>query len=296
MKHLKLLETLTETARRERWNLFRFALWEDGALAEREVIPSNIVNALYSVSKNYITTAVGMCLDDGLLGYDTTVWELFRDEYPDMNPLWREVTVERVLSQTVGIGGMFLDIDCQDAFSWGGDWLRATLEVPFVTRPGERFAYSDSNFYLASRMAAKVTGRPAQELLARRLFNPLKMQGWAWSTCPAGHAVGGSGLYLRVADMAKFGAVYLMGGSLDGVRVVSEDFVRRATHPVSHPGADTDYGLSFWLPKDAHGVIRGSGMYGQGIWIDPAERFVLAWQAADPEGEANPESVILAAR
>lgn len=297
MVDFSLLDELASLAQREKMPVYRIAMYYNDEIREREVIPANIVNCIYSVSKNFITTAAGMCIDDGLLRYDTTVWELFHEDYPDMNPLWKEVTAERAMSQTVGIGGMFLDIDCQNAFSWGDDWLKAVLDQPFVTKPGEAFAYSDSNFYLVSRMVAKVTGRPAQELLQKRLFGPLKMQGWAWSTCPDGHAVGGSGLYCRTADLAKLGAVYLNGGELFGVRVVSEEFVRHATTPISKRNSDTGYGLSFWLPKnDPHGVIRGSGMLGQVIWIDPEDRFVLAWHAVDPEGEVNLNPAIYARR
>lgn len=50
--------------------------------------------------------------------------------------------------------------------------------------------YSDSNYYLASRIAAKAAGERLQDFLARELFLPLGFQGWAWAVCPYGHAMG----------------------------------------------------------------------------------------------------------
>ncbi|MGN1346279.1 MAG: serine hydrolase domain-containing protein [Eubacteriales bacterium] len=280
-----LLERLAAVVEEKHLPVSCAAMYAGGTIRMRTIRPGDDCKDLYSVSKNFTSTAVGMCIDDGLLSLDDTVYDLFRKERPGMNPLWREVTVERVLSQTVGIDGMFLDIDTEDVFSYPKtDWLDLVLEHPFVSVPGERFAYSDSNFYLASRMVARVTGQPMQHLLAKRLFEPLHMQGWAWATCPAGHAMGGTGLFLRVADMAKLGAVYLEGGELFGVRVVSEEFVRRATQVISHPKAATGYGLSFWIPLDGGGSYHGSGMFGQAIHVLPSRGCVVAWQAHDTDG------------
>lgn len=291
MNDFSLLDELTDCARKNNLPVYRLSMYKGGDIRESEIIPAPDCCAIYSVSKNFITTACGMCIDDRRMTYDTTVWEMFAAEKPFMNPLWREVTLEIVLSQTVGCGGMFLDIDCQDAFSWGeDDWLDAVLKRPFLHRPGEVFDYSDANFYIASRMVAKASGMTASALLSRRLFERMKMQGWAWSCCPMGHAVGGSGLYLRCRDMAKLGALYMNYGIWDGERILSEEFCRRATSPISHPSDDTDYGLSFWLPKQKSGgkcSFRGSGMNNQTIWANRNSGYVIAWQAFDPQGKIN---------
>lgn len=287
-----VLDKLARRAEEEQLPVYRIAVWIDGEIREHEVNPANDCNDIYSVSKNYITTACGFCIDDGVMDYSTTVWDLFHDER-DLNPLWKEVTLERVLSQTVGIDGMFLDIDTEDAFAWEEeDWLDRVLNHPFVYAPGEKFAYSDSNFYLASRMAAKASGRYAEEILNERLFVPMKMQGWAWSKCPCGHVMGGTGLYIRTRDMAKLGALYLNGGIYEGKRILSEEFCHHATHAVSHPNEGSDYGLSFWIPTGASNprgkdVFRGSGMYQQSFCVDRDEGFVAAWQAHDRKGRVN---------
>ena len=287
-----ILDKLAQRAADDQLPAYRISVWIDGEIREKVITPANDCNDIYSVSKNYITTACGFCIDDGYMDYSTTVWDLFHDER-DLAPQWKDVTLEMVLSQTIGISGMFLDIDTEAAFSWEEeDWLDRVLNHPFVYTPGEKFAYSDSNFYLASRMAAKASGRYAEEILNERLFVPMKMQGWAWSKCPKGHIMGGTGLFIRTRDMAKLGALYLNEGVYEGKRILSEEFCYHATHAVSHPHDNSDYGLSFWIPKNhsnppGRDVFRGSGMLNQSFWVDRGEGFVAAWHAYDTKGRTN---------
>lgn len=282
MADFTVLDKIEKYARENSLPIYSIVMYNGGQYDERVITPSHLCNDLYSVSKNFTASAVGMCVDDGILSLDDTVYDIFSDERPAMNPLWREVTVERVISQTVGIDGMFLDIDTEDVFSYPDcDWLDIVLNHPFVTKPGERFAYSDSNFYLASRIVAKVTGRPMQELLQRRLFTPMKMQGWAWATCPLGHAMGGSGLFITARDMAKFGVMYMNGGVFEGKRILSADFVRRATSVVSRPDENGGYGLSFWIPDCSETRFTCGGMYNQSIVVDRDMDRVIAWQSHD---------------
>lgn len=163
----ELLDELAAAAKEKHYPIYRIAMYMDGRLEERELIPAPECVALYSVSKNYITAGCGMAIDEGFLTYDTTVWDLFRAEKPYLDERWKCVTLETVLSQTTGCGGMFLDIDCDDAFSWGeSDWLDAVLKKPFIHKPNTVFDYTDSNFYIASRMLAKATGKRANEYLS----------------------------------------------------------------------------------------------------------------------------------
>ena len=287
MKDFTLLSELAECARSNRLPVYRIAMYKDGEIREEEIIPTTECVALYSVSKNFITTGCGMCISDGILSLDDTVWDYFHKDKPFLDPLWKDVTLERVLSQTTGTGGMFLDIDCDDVFSWGeGDWLDFVLKRPFVHNPGEVFDYTDSNFYIAARFIAKATGMSACTYISERFFYNLKMQGWAWSCCPEGHPIGGSGLYLRCRDMTKLGALYMNDGAWEGEQIISPEFAKRAVSPISHPNDDCDYGLSFWLPKhEPLCSFRGSGMNNQAIWVSKSESVSVAWQAYDPRGE-----------
>ena len=283
---MKTLGILVDRAKKEGINLYTIGVWLDGQWEKGVVHPANDCNDLYSVSKNFTATAVGILCDRGQLSLEQSVYSLFHEEYPHCcGEKWKEVTVAHVLEQTVGIGSGFLDIDVEDIYQYDSrDFLEITLSAPFVYRPGEKMVYSDSNYYLASRIAAKAAGERLQDFLARELFLPLGFQGWAWAVCPYGHAMGATGLFIRVEDMLRFGQLYLKKGIYQGNRLLSERWVQSATQSrVLHTGTE-HYGLSFWRTGDAAAFHCG-GMNGQIIYISPKANRVVAWQAHDPKGE-----------
>ena len=64
------------------------------------------------------------------------------------------------------------------------------------------------------------------DFLMDRLFRPLDFAEVAWSTCPYGYPMGGTGLYLRTHDMLKLAVVYLNLGVWEGKRILSESWIR----------------------------------------------------------------------
>lgn len=248
-----------------------------------QIVPASKCNDIYSISKNFTATAIGMLCDSGELSLDTTIYSLFANDYPvECREEWKNVTIEHVLTQTTGIGRGFLDIDSDDISLYPSqDYLKIVLseELPYV--PGTRMVYSDSNFYLLSRVVYRVSGQYLQDFLRERLFLPLGFQGYAWATCPMGHAMGGTGLFLRAVDIAKFGVLYLQNGEWNHKSILSKTWVEEATAPkvISSDGANY-YGYSFWVPGKKN-YYFGGGVYGQKVMIIPSLGRVIAWTARD---------------
>lgn len=263
--------------------LYAITVIRDGISATEEIRLGNTVNALYSVTKGFVSTAIGWACDRGYLSTETTVYELFSDDYPDLcDDAWRDCTVGHVLSQTTGIEHGFLDADFDNVTAFGEDWLMPVLSHAPVHKPGTHFCYSDSNFYLLCRIFATVSGEPIGDFWERELFHPMKFSLHASAVCPMGHSPGGTGLFLSCADMAKLGQLYLQGGVWDGHRIISKDWCRRATalHAVI---SDTDgyaYGFRKYLnaPEDEFFI---SGAKNQGVHIYPQNNLVIAWQGHD---------------
>lgn len=286
-----LLETLSKMIEEEDMQVFRLAVCQNGETEKHTFMHANDCNNIYSISKNFTATAVGMLFDRGILSPDTPVSELYEPLNPELwkrlDPRWRDVRISHLLTQTTGHGGMFLDMDCEDIFSYGTkDFLTKVLEAPLVYDPGTKFAYTDSNFYLLSRVVAAATGETLQSFLDRELFRPLSIQGWAWSTCPEGHAMGGTRLFVTLDHMIRFGQLYLNGGVYDGKRLLSEEFVKTATSVLVQRKEKSYYGYSFWKQGDEPAFHCG-GMYGQKIFVDPTHGTVVAWQAYDKKGQTG---------
>ena len=282
-----LIQALSDLIAENKLPVFRLAVYENGEEQLREFLTANDCNNVYSISKNFTAAAVGILFDRGLLRPETKVHTLLEPLNPTLwaglDPRWYHVTVRHLLTQTTGHGKMFLGMDCDDIFQYGTeDFLQKVLTEPLVYAPGARFAYSDSNYYLLSRVVAAAAGEPLQTFAARELFTPLGVQGWAWSTCPQGHAMGGTRLFLRVTDLLHFGRMLLDGGVCQGKRILSESFVRAALTPQVEKGNGVFYGYSFWMRAGSE-AFHCSGMHGQKLFVDPAEGRVVAWQALDKE-------------
>ena len=84
-----------------------------------------------------------------------------------------DITVLHLLTH---VSGLRPDLDL--TFEWEGydTAIRlATEEVP-VAPPGERFIYSDINFFLLGDIVRRVSGRPLDEYARERIFLPLGMR------------------------------------------------------------------------------------------------------------------------
>lgn len=244
------------------------------------VTHTNECNDIYSISKNFTATAAGILIDRGIIKETDSVYDILHSAYPSIcGEDWKAVTVAHVMTQTIGIDHGFLDIDVEDLRSCT-DFLKRTLEAELVFKPGEHFTYSDSNFYLLSRIVAQASGEVMDAFLGRELFGPLEFQGQGWAKCPDGHPMGGTGLFCSVRDMVKFGLLYANMGVWCDRRILSERWVKKASTPMAGSDGSKYYGYSFWCSENDD-VYRCGGMYGQTIIISPSDRHVIAWQMFD---------------
>ena len=109
---------------------------------------------------------------------------------------------------------------------------------------------------------------------------------------PNGEAYAGGGLYMRARDQLKLGQLYLSGGTWNGARIVSQDWVRRSTvrHGNMRPRIDIDlnhgYGYG-WHFRDYQGHGRTFDYYwaggngGQLIIVVPELDMVVGFTGGD---------------
>lgn len=252
-------------------NIFRFA--EIIGENEAEVVnyvSTNPCQDIYSVAKAFTMTAVGMLVDRGMLSVDEKIVDILADEINDeCNPMWKDTTLDQVLRHQLGLPAGFLDIDAGDSNKFGKDFLNYTLKQPLRDDHGTVHSYTDAAYYIASRVVAKRVGMPLDEFMWREFFTELDFKEAAWSKCPQGHAIGATGLYIRVDDMAKLGALYLNNGVWKGKRIISENWV----NTVKSRG----YEFGF-IDGTAYGK---GGMAGQMLMFMPEQNRCVAWQGFD---------------
>ena len=231
---------------------------------------NNPCQNIYSVSKVFTVTAVGILCDRGLLSVDDTVTKLLGDECPEgYDKYWEQTTLDMLMRHRVGFPGGF-DIDVFDASEYNPDYLREIMLKKWICPPDTERRYDDAGYYILSRIVNKVSGKPLFAFCWENIFEPLGFREAAWSCCPQGHAMGATGLYIRVGDMVKLGGVYLGGGEYQGKRIVSEGWVKRVL--------ERQYELA---PNGIRDAYSKGGMNGQNLMVIPSLGRVLGWQSYD---------------
>jgi CubicO group peptidase (beta-lactamase class C family) len=240
---------------------------------------------LYSLTKSFTSTAVGLAIADGLLSLDDRVVDVLPDHVPgDVSAQGRRVTVHHLLSMTSGHRADSL------AEAWQlepDDLVKGFLRVPFPDPEGTRHAYDNATTFVLARMVERVTGRGLPEWLDARLFGPMGIDHAEWDRVADGAAFGFHGLHLTTEAVAAFGELLRCEGRWGNRQLVPPAWVRLATgrhietRPAEIGGGDPEwlcgYGYQFW--RSRHGYFA-NGANGQQCVVVPEHDLVVAMTAA----------------
>ncbi|WP_036746915.1 serine hydrolase domain-containing protein [Paenibacillus sp. UNC451MF] len=232
---------------------------------------------MFSLSKSFTSTAIGLAVAEGYLTLDDTVISFFPDKKLQVSGHLNKLRVRHLLSMSTGHehDTMKLLWDSPDK-----DWVQAFLNIPIVYEPGTHFVYNSGASYMLSAIVQKVTGQRLLDYLQPRLLQPLGIEGATWEACPKGINTGGWGLSITVEHIALFGQLYLQKGVWNGTRLLSEVWVEEATSLQVQNGVDEEsdwkqgYGFQFWMCR--HGAYRGDGAFGQFCIVIPEQDVVIA--------------------
>jgi CubicO group peptidase (beta-lactamase class C family) len=223
---------------------------------------------LYSLSKSFTSTAVGLAIAEGKMSLDDQVLKFFPDDAPaEPSPNLKAMRVRDLLRMATGnqTEAPILESDMP--------WTRTFLAHPVPFKPGTHFLYNSPATYMLSAIVQKVTGMTVLDYLKPRLFAPLGIDNPSWVANPQGISAGAYGLSLRTEDLARFGQLYLQKGKWKGKQLVPSQWIEEATARQtangSSPNSDWDqgYGYQFW--RSRHNTYRGDGAFGQYCMIIP---------------------------
>jgi len=240
--------------------------------------------------------SMGKSLTAILLGHMEMLGQLSVDE-TGLFPRWRndergQISIENMLQMSSGL-------DFSEVYAPGSDataMLFTTHSASDVAigsglahPPGDHFYYSSGTTNMLARLLTERLGgsQASIDFLLNDIFDPLGMRNTVVELDPSGVFVGSSYVYGSGRDWARLGQLMLNEGELNGVRIVSRDWVARARTPNSSSN-DTRYGYQFWLndgvpgnsaglrwstlPADAYAM---SGNRAQTVMIIPSAQAVL---------------------
>jgi D-alanyl-D-alanine carboxypeptidase len=139
----------------------------------------NTLYQLASVTKQFTATAIMMLAEEGKLSVNDTLGK----HLPDVPAAWRGVTIRQMMNQVSGIpsyteGGKLVS----EKTYTSAEILGLVKDTPMLFAPGERFHYSNTNYYLLGMIIEKASGKSYADFMKDRIFKPLGMTSTAVNT------------------------------------------------------------------------------------------------------------------
>jgi len=256
----------------------------------------------FSVAKSITSTLVGAAIRDG---YIKSIDDKVSDYISDLKgSVYDDVTIRQLLTMTSGVqwnedyGDPKSDVALFSAHKAdpGVDvtvsyMRRLKREAP----PGTKWVYKTGETNLIGVLISSATGKNLSDYLSEKIWRPFGMeQDASWLLGSTGHEISGCCIQASTLDFARFGLFMLGGGIVNGKPVLPDGWITEATRKqvdTTRPGYG--YGYQWWTWDD--GAYMARGIFGQGIFIDPRRKLVIAsnsnWpQATDRQGGDQDEN------
>jgi CubicO group peptidase (beta-lactamase class C family) len=239
---------------------------------------------LYSASKTFTATAVGLAVSEKKLTLADKVTSFFPYSLPDtIGDYMKELNVRDLLTMSVG----------QEPAPMGAgsnqDWIRSFIINEPVHKPGTVFLYNNMATFMLSAIVQQVTGQTVFDYLMPRIFRPLGIRGIDWDQNPQGINLGMIGLRLRTEDLARFGQLMLQHGKWNKTQLIPEEWVNEATSfkiESSDPSNrrpkelnDWAQGYCYQMWRGRNNTVRLDGMAGQFVILIPDKDAIVVLTA-----------------
>jgi CubicO group peptidase (beta-lactamase class C family) len=242
-----------------------------------------------SGSKSVTATLVGAAMQAGApLKLSSPVFQIMNGGTfpPDLGPQKRAMTLENLLTMS---SGFFCDDNNPDApgrenfmanESEEPDYYRFYLKLPMDRKPGEKAVYCSGDPNLALGMLGRAIGEFPLYSFDRLIGGPMKISHYAWGLDRARNPYGGGGTDFLPRDFMKFGQLMLNRGVWQGRRILSADFVARASSPLYQLGS-RKYGYLWWVVDYSYkgrkvNAFQALGAGGQNVTVIPDLDLVIA--------------------
>ena len=214
---------------------------------------------MYSCTKSFTGLTIGFLADEGRLSLDDKLVSFFPDRVPaDADPLLYTQTLWDMLTMRTAfaVGASCGPEAMQDRV---GFYLRQKASK----YPGTLFDYDSAGSHLLGIIAENVSGKPLLAYLKEKLLDRLgDFEDAQMLITPDGHAWASSALICRPRGFVNTVRFLLDGGVWEGERLLSEDFVRKAT--------------SLQTVNNLEGSVRYNRCgYGCQIWQAPRGAFTF---------------------
>ena len=247
---------------------------------------------MYSVSKTFVSAAIGCLIGEGKLSLDDEVYKFFPDKCPEnLHEYVRQATVRDLLT-------MSTPFDNTTYEPTDKDWVYTFFNTEPSHRPGRVFNYDTSATLVLDAIVERITGLDFTVYLYEKV---LKYIGFDCAPeCvreTGGVQWGGSGVLCTSRNLGAFAMLFMNGGkSSDGKQLIPAEYVKEATamqicNAQSNEGAvfrAQGYGYQIWMTEFGFAFL---GM-GNQLAICVPEKNILAVTTADDQGNSSARDYI----
>ena len=251
--------------------------------------------ASFSVAKSITSTLVGAAIRDGSI---RSMEDKVTDYIPQMKgSAYDDVSVRQLLTMTSGVkwNENYADPNSDVAKfnnhkpEEGVDSLVSYMrKLPREVPAGTRWLYSTGETNLVGILLSQATKKPLANYLSEKIWVPAGMEQQAtWLLSKSGQEISGCCIQAATRDYARFGQFILNGAMVNGKAIVPDGWLAEATSTRTGIGQpDRGYGYQWWTYAD--GTFSARGIFGQGIFIDPQRKLVIATNANWAAGARDP--------
>lgn len=250
----------------------------------------------FSVAKSFTSTLVGAAIQDG---YIKSLEDKVSQYIPGLKgSAYDDVTVRQLLTMSSGVRwnedyedpnadvARFNNAEPEAGLDATVSYMR---KLPRAHPAGEVWHYNTGETNLIGVLVSSATKKPLAQYLQEKVWQPVGMESKAtWLQSKTGHEIAGCCIQAATRDYARFGLFVLANGKAGGEQIVPADWFAQATvkqKDIGQPGKG--YGFQWWTYDD--GAVAAQGIFGQGIFIDPKRRLVIASNADWTRATKGPE-------
>ncbi len=250
----------------------------------------------FSVAKSFTSTLVGAAIQDGAI---KSLEDRVSRYVPGLRgSAYDDVTIRQLLTMSSGVAW---NEDYEDPNSDVSQFNKAPPDpgldaivsymrkLPRAHKPGEVWHYNTGETNLVGVLISSATGKTLSRYLQEKIWQPAGMEAKAtWILAKTGQEIAGCCLQAETRDFARMGLFVLANGVAHGRQITPPDWFAEATHKqmdIGIPGRG--YGFFWWTYDD--GSVAARGIFGQGIFIDPRRRLVIATNSDWTRASLGPE-------
>jgi len=242
-----------------------------------------------SVTKSVLSALVGIAIEQGAIGSVQDPITKYLPELAKRDARFGAITIQDLLTMSSGLDwhpnetnpGIWGNALSDPSETYYDPNLRALAlqHTQIAGAPGTYFQYNPYNALLIGMILERATHQSISHYLQETLWKPLGMEApgsWSLDSTHDGFEKSESGLNGRAIDFAKFGQLFLQGGTWQGRQLIPASWVNESTS-TQVPTSPGYYAYFWWMssPDGRHYHYSAMGNLGQYIYVVPEQQLVF---------------------